>query len=115
MAYVCLLWMTIGAGLSASLEMLIIFSFLQGIASAMIFSTGMTLLVAVNKVTERGRAIGYSAAATYIGLLLGPFLGGIITHFWGWRSIFHNCAWFWIGLSCNKESNIRVVWCKRKI
>ena len=80
--------MTIGAGLSASLEMLIIFSFLQGIASAMIFSTGMTLLVAVNKVTERGRAIGYSAAATYIGLSLGPFLGGIITHFWGWRSIF---------------------------
>ena len=80
--------MTIGAGFSASLEMLIIFSFLQGIASAMIFSTGMTLLVAVNKVTERGRAIGYSAAATYIGLSLGPFLGGIITHFWGWRSIF---------------------------
>lgn len=80
--------MTICAGLSNSLEMLIFFSFLQGIALAMIFSTGMTLLVAVNKITERGKAIGYSAAATYIGLALGPFLGGMITHFWGWRSIF---------------------------
>ena len=105
--------MTIGAGLADSLRMLITFSFLQGIASAMIFSTGMTLLVAVHKITERGKVIGYSAAATYIGLSLGPFLGGIITHFWGWRSIFFLIA-IGLGLSLIAIKKVHDEWYGQK-
>ncbi|MBR6268129.1 MAG: MFS transporter, partial [Selenomonadaceae bacterium] len=54
----------------------------------MIFVTGMAMLVSANDSKERGRVIGFSIAATYSGLSLGPFLGGLITHYASWRLIF---------------------------
>ncbi|MDF1532829.1 MAG: MFS transporter, partial [ANME-2 cluster archaeon] len=39
-------------------------------------------------VGERGRALGINVAAVYLGLTLGPFLGGFLTQHFGWRSIF---------------------------
>ncbi len=67
---------------------LISFRVLQGIGAAMIFSTGMALLTSVFPNQERGKAIGISVAATYVGLSVGPFLGGFLTMQFGWRSIF---------------------------
>lgn len=64
----------------------------QGIGSAMIFSTGMAILISVYPPGERGRALGINVAAVYLGLSLGPTLGGLLTHFWGWRSIFLACV-----------------------
>lgn len=75
-------------GLSQNAEMLIASRFLQGLSIAMIFVTGMAMLVSANDPKERGRVIGYSIAATYSGLSLGPFLGGLITHYASWRLIF---------------------------
>jgi len=37
---------------------------------------------------ERGRVLGINVSAVYIGLSLGPFLGGFLTQNFGWRSIF---------------------------
>jgi len=54
----------------------------------MIFSTGMAILTLVYPVTERGRVLGITVAAVYLGLSLGPFLGGFLTQHLGWRSIF---------------------------
>lgn len=73
---------------SVSGDMLIICRALQGAAAAMIFSTSMGLVVSTFEPHERGRVLGYTLAATYIGLSVGPFLGGILTHYAGWRSIF---------------------------
>ena len=80
--------MTFLAGLMQSVPSLVFFRLLQGLALATIFSTGMAMLVASHAPKERGRVIGYSAAATYIGLSLGPILGGLITQYLGWRLIF---------------------------
>ena len=85
---VCLILTTIGAGLVPNVGSLFLFRFLQGISTAMIFSTGTALLVASCKPEERGRTIGYSSAAVYSGLTFGPFLGGIITQYFGGRMIF---------------------------
>lgn len=60
----------------------------QGISSAMVFATAMPLLIAVVPAQERGRAIGYTIAAVYLGLSTGPFFGGFITQYLGWRYIF---------------------------
>jgi MFS family permease len=39
-------------------------------------------------ISERGKAIGFTVSAVYLGLSMGPFLGGILTQNLGWRSIF---------------------------
>ena len=61
---------------------------LQGIGSAMIFATGMALLTSVFPPGERGRVLGNNVTAVYLGLALGPFLGGFLTQHFGWRSVF---------------------------
>lgn len=76
------------AAFSPSLPFLIAMRALQGLALGMVFSSGMALLVASHPPGERGRAIGYSAAATYIGLSLGPVIGGLVTQYIGWRLLF---------------------------
>lgn len=68
--------------------MLITFRFFHGIGSAMIFSTGVALLTSVFPPGERGQALGINVTAVYVGLSLGPFLGGVLTQYLGWRSIF---------------------------
>jgi EmrB/QacA subfamily drug resistance transporter len=60
----------------------------QGIGSAMIFGTGMAIVTSVFPTAERGRALGLNVAATYLGLTMGPFLGGFLTEQLSWRSIF---------------------------
>jgi EmrB/QacA subfamily drug resistance transporter len=74
--------------LSTSATMLISFRVLQGIGGAMIFGTGVAMLTSVFPAEERGRALGINVAAVYLGLSLGPFLGGLLTQYFGWRSIF---------------------------
>ena len=61
---------------------------LQGFGSAMIFGTGIAIVTSVFPPAERGRVLGINVSAVYIGLSLGPFLGGFLTQQFGWRSIF---------------------------
>jgi len=67
---------------------LISFRVLQGIGGAMVFGTGVAILTSVFPVGERGKALGINAAAVFLGLSLGPSLGGLLTEHFGWRSIF---------------------------
>jgi MFS family permease len=73
---------------SGSITTLIILRVLQGISSALIFGTSMAILTSVFQPGERGKAIGINITATYLGLSLGPVIGGLLTHYFGWRSIF---------------------------
>ena len=77
------------ASLSPSVEFLIFSRVVQGIGSAMIFVTGVAIIAYVFPQRERGRAIGIAVTAVYIGLFLGPVLGGLLTQYMGWRSIFY--------------------------
>ncbi|MDY9924722.1 MFS transporter [Methanosarcina sp.] len=71
-----------------STEMLIGIRIFQGLGSAMIFGTGVAILTSVFPPGERGKVLGIYITAVYLGLSLGPFLGGMMTHYLGWRSIF---------------------------
>lgn len=73
---------------SADVSMLIGLRLLQGAGCAMIFGTSLAILAAAFPPGERGKALGITIAAVYLGLSLGPFLGGILTETLGWRSIF---------------------------
>mgnify|MGYP000918080127 FL=1 len=79
---------TLFCAFSVSSEMLIVSRFLQGIGSAMVFGTGMALALSVFPPEQRGRVIGYSVSAVYIGLSAAPLLGGLLTQWIGWRSLF---------------------------
>jgi len=74
--------------LSVSGMMLILCRVLQGVGSSMIFATGTAILISVFPVGERGKVLGITISAVYLGLSTGPFLGGIITQQLGWRFIF---------------------------
>lgn len=67
---------------------LITFRALQGLGGAMIFGTGVAMLTSVFPPKERGRALGINVAATYIGLSIGPLVGGFFTQHFGWQGIF---------------------------
>ncbi len=76
-------------GVADSAALLIVFRVLQGITSAMIFSTSIAILTSVFPPGERGKALGINVACTYFGLSIGPVIGGIMTQQLGWRSIFY--------------------------
>ena len=76
------------AGCAAGSTTLIATRVLQGIGGSMILSTGLAMLTQAAAPRERGAMLGLSVAATYIGLSLGPVLGGLLTQSLGWRSIF---------------------------
>jgi EmrB/QacA subfamily drug resistance transporter len=80
---------TLLCGLSPNGWALIVCRFLQGAGSAMTMSTGTAILVSMFPGAQRGRVLGISVAAVYLGLAMGPFLGGIITQQLGWRYIFY--------------------------
>lgn len=68
---------------------LIIFRAIQGIGGAMIFATSTAILISATEPSKKGKALGINVSAVYLGLSLGPFLGGILTTTFGWRSIFY--------------------------
>ena len=67
---------------------LIVFRFIQGIGAAFTSTTGPAILVSAFSAKHRGRVLGMSVAAVYLGLAFGPFVGGFLTQYLGWRSIF---------------------------
>jgi len=68
--------------------MLILFRILQGLGGAMMFGTGVAILTSLFPPGERGRVLGINVTSTYIGLSVGPFVGGFFTQQLGWRSVF---------------------------
>ncbi|MCX7985613.1 MAG: MFS transporter [Bacteroidales bacterium] len=70
----------------------IIFRFMQGIGAAFTNATGTAILVSAFPQQYRGRVLGISIAGVYLGLATGPFIGGLITQYVGWRVLFYLAA-----------------------
>lgn len=80
--------------LSGSGFWLIFFRYIQGIGAAFTSTTGPAILVSAFLPKYRGRVLGISVSAVYLGLAFGPFAGGFLTQYIGWRSIFYVAAAF---------------------
>jgi EmrB/QacA subfamily drug resistance transporter len=74
--------------LAPSAVAVILLRVLQGFGSAMIFGTAVAILTSVTPPDQRGKTLGIYTTSVYLGLSMGPFLGGILTGIFGWRSIF---------------------------
>lgn len=79
-------------GAAHSMIWLLLARIIQGLGATMMFSTGMALVTAAFPPHERGKVLGLNAAAVYVGLSAGPVLGGFLTHYLSWRSIFYMVA-----------------------
>jgi len=79
---------TVLCTVAPSIEALIAFRLLQGVGGAMIFGTSIAIVTSVYPPEERGKALGLTTMLVYIGLSVGPVIGGILTEFISWRAIF---------------------------
>jgi EmrB/QacA subfamily drug resistance transporter len=76
-------------GLAPSLPILIAMRVVQGIAAAMMAGNSIALLTSVFPANERGKVLGINTATVYVGLSVGPSLGGLLVQHLGWRSVFY--------------------------
>jgi MFS family permease len=60
----------------------------QGLGASMVFATGLPILISVYPAGKRGAVLGLNVAAVYLGLSMGPYIGGLITGHLGWRYVF---------------------------
>ena len=77
-----------GVAFAPSAEILLFFRAIQGVGSAMISVSTVALISHAMPFKERGKAIGITISCVYIGLTLGPVVGGIITQNMGWQGMF---------------------------
>lgn len=75
-------------GLAPNVNWLIAFRALQGVGAAMSQALGIAIVTEIAPPSQRGRAIGLIGGTVALGLALGPFLGGMIIEYVGWRWIF---------------------------
>ena len=75
-------------GIAPSGLIIILLRVVQGLGAAMTMTTGAPILVSVFPPAERGKVLGLNVASVYLGLSMGPFIGGLLTQNFGWRSIF---------------------------
>lgn len=81
----------------------------QGAGAAMIFASNNALLSAAFPPGKRGAALGINTASIYLGLSLGPVLGGFFTQF-GWRTIF-----FFVAFVGTVSLILELIWLKGSI
>jgi EmrB/QacA subfamily drug resistance transporter len=79
---------SVGSSVSNSAAMLVGFRILQGIGAAAMYPVGIAILTSTFPSSELGKVLGINAVSVYLGFSLGPFLGGLLTRYYGWRSIF---------------------------
>lgn len=86
---------TISGGLISqawSIHSVIVLRFFQGIGGSMVMATTMAMVVTAFPENQRGRALGLATASVYAGISFGPFLGGSLVTWLGWRAIFYLCV-----------------------
>jgi EmrB/QacA subfamily drug resistance transporter len=78
------------AGVAQGSAQLIFCRALQAGGSALIMANNFALVTALFPPEERGRAMGIAGGTiSALGYSLGPVLGGLLTHVFGWRSNFY--------------------------
>ena len=76
-------------GLANSLVLLVIFRITQAVGAAMLAANSPAILTKNFPARQRGQALGLQATMTYLGLTVGPSLGGWLASQFGWRAVFY--------------------------
>src|SRR5260221_2103624 len=79
---------SIASGLAPSIGALIAFRALQGLGAGAMQPTTLTIVGDIYNLEERSRMQGVFGAVWGVAGLIGPLLGGFITHYLSWRWVF---------------------------
>ncbi len=79
---------TAGLALASSFPELLVARLLQGAADAAVWGAGLAWVAARAPVERRGEAVGYAQVAATVGVIAGPFVGGVVTTRFGIRPTF---------------------------
>jgi MFS family permease len=79
---------SIACALAFAGPFLVVVRFLQGVGGGFMSATGAALVANVFPPHERGRGLGLNSMAGYLGLMVGPPVGGLIVSHASWRWIF---------------------------
>ncbi|MEM0052596.1 MAG: MFS transporter [Nitrososphaeria archaeon] len=74
--------------IAVSKEIFYIIRFIQGAGASMIVSTSVAIITSAFPKNGLGKALGINTAVLYVGLSVGPYIGGFLTQNFGWKSIF---------------------------
>ncbi|MEN4006429.1 MAG: MFS transporter [Methanobacteriaceae archaeon] len=74
--------------LATSIELLILFRGMQGIAAALMISVSMGIVKGAFPLKQTGKALGIYAVVISGGLAIGPIVGGILQSLFNWQTIF---------------------------
>jgi EmrB/QacA subfamily drug resistance transporter len=76
-------------GLSPTVTVLVAARTVQAIGAGMLFANAPAILTRSFPPQQRGQALGLQAMMTYLGLTVGPSLGGWLTQSISWRAVFY--------------------------
>lgn len=79
---------SLGCALSSSIELLVVFRVLQGLAGAMLMPNTLALLRASFPTERLNQAVGIWGGASALAVASGPIIGGLLVQNVSWESIF---------------------------
>jgi MFS family permease len=83
---------TVGLALASTFPELVLARLLQGAADATVWGAGLAWLASRAPVERRGEIVGYAQVAATVGIIVGPFIGGVLTSAIGIRTTFLGMA-----------------------
>lgn len=75
-------------GMATSIEMLIVFRFIQGFGAGAVMPIASTIVGDMYTKEERAKIQGYLSSVWGISAILGPAIGGLLVQYVSWRFVF---------------------------
>lgn len=85
-------------GIATSLEEMVAFRILQGIAAAFIGPLSQTAMLDINPQHKHGSAMALWSMGAVVGPIIGPLIGGYLTEYYNWRWVFFVNLPFGVGV-----------------
>jgi EmrB/QacA subfamily drug resistance transporter len=89
LGFIIFLISSASCGLAPSVNLLILFRSIQAFGGAMLAANSPAILTHCFPSEQRGQALGLQSTMTYLGLTVGPSLGGWIAYYFNWRVVFY--------------------------
>ncbi|MEQ4203789.1 MFS transporter [Actinopolymorpha sp. B17G11] len=89
---VAVVLLQVATAFAPTLDVLLGLRFAAGLAGGMAITSGMTLVVHLTRLADRGSAMSLLQGFQLIGGAFGPALGGLVATLWGYRAPFLACG-----------------------